>query len=173
MVDFFRENALNLVCVVAAAALIHGIFNWPKLSVLQRMVRLQFFFITLHTNEELRLPGGFVEMVEAKLHFTLTNPHFGELVLSFVVLAMLLPPLLFPLRTFLAMAPMILGVFELVAHTVGIWMFDRDVPYTPGLITAARLLAPVGGYSPDPNETARFIIHVFLDGLAASDRKTP
>jgi hypothetical protein len=45
------------------------------------------------------------------------------------------------------MAPMVLGVFELVAHTAGIWMFDRPVPYTPGLATAACLLAPVGVYS--------------------------
>jgi hypothetical protein len=42
---------------------------------------------------------------------------------------------------------MVLGVFELVAHTAGIWMFDRSIPYTPGLATAACLLFPVGAYS--------------------------
>jgi hypothetical protein len=122
-------------------------FGRTRLPTLQRLVGLQFFFVFLHITEELRFPGGFVEMVEAKLHFTPTNPHLGDLVLSAVVLVMFVPPLLFPRRTFLAMVPMVLGVFELVAHTAGIWMFDRAVPYAPGLATALCLLFPVSVYS--------------------------
>jgi hypothetical protein len=45
------------------------------------------------------------------------------------------------------MVPMVLGVFELVMHTAAIWMFNRKIPYTPGLATAAFLLFPVGFYS--------------------------
>lgn len=60
---------------------------------------------------------------------------------------MFAPPLLLPRRAFLAMVPMVLGVFELVAHAAGIWMFDRSIPYTPGLATAACLLFPVGAYA--------------------------
>jgi hypothetical protein len=143
---FLMGHLLDLVTLVAVGALVYVALNWSKLPVLQRLVALQFFFIAVHVNEEMRFPGGFVEMVEHKLNFTLTDPHFGELVLSVVILTMFVPALLFPGRVFLAMAPMVLGVFELVAHTAGIWMFDRDFPYTPGLVTAACLLAPVGAY---------------------------
>jgi hypothetical protein len=140
-------NALYLLGAASAATLIYVLADWRRRPVLQRLVSLQFFFVFLHIMEESRFPGGFSEMVEAKLNFTLTNPHFGEFVLSTVVLLMFVPPLLFPRRTFLAMAPMVLGVFELVAHTAAIWMFDRPTPYTPGLATAACLLFPVGAYS--------------------------
>ncbi len=140
-------NLLNIVSVAGLAAILYVLVNWSRLPILQRMVGLQSFFIVLHITEELRVPGGFVEMIEAKLDFTLTNPHLGEFVLSIVVLTMFVPAFLFPRRTFLVMVPMVLGVFELVMHTAGIWMFDRDIPYTPGLATAACLLAPVGVYS--------------------------
>lgn len=147
MSGFLLGNVLNILSVAAAGVLIYVLVNWSRLPILQRMVGLQFFFVILHITEELRFPGGFVEMVQAKLHFTPANPHFGDLVLSTVVLIMFVPPLLFPRRTFLAMVPMVLGVLELVAHTAGIWMFDRKIPYTPGLATAACLLFPVGVYS--------------------------
>jgi hypothetical protein len=140
-------NALYLLGATSAATLIYVLADWRRRPVLQRLVSLQFFFVFLHIMEESHFPGGFSEMVEAKLNFTLTNPHFGELVLCTVVLILFVPPFLFPQRSFLAMAPMVLGVFELVAHAAGIWMFDRDVPYTPGLATAACLLAPLGAYS--------------------------
>jgi hypothetical protein len=147
MSDLLMANALTILSVAAAGVLIYIVTNWSRLPILQRLVGLQFFFVVLHITEELRFPGGFMEMVQAKLHFTPTNPHFGDLVLSVVVVLMFIPPLLFPRRTFLAMVPMVLGIFELVAHTAGIWMFDREIPYTPGLATAACLLFPTGVYS--------------------------
>jgi Protein of unknown function with HXXEE motif len=147
MGEFLAANMLNIVSVVAIAALIYVLIKWSRLPVLQRMVGLQFFFVILHINEEMRFPGGFLEMVEAKLHFTPANPHFGEVVLAIIVQIMFVPPLLFPRRTFLAMVPMVLGVVEVIAHTAGIWMFDRPIPYTPGLATAVCLLLPVSIYS--------------------------
>jgi hypothetical protein len=137
MMDLLAENLINLLSLAGVAVLVYVLARWSRLRVLQRLVGLQFFFVVVHINEEMRFPGGFVEMIERKLNFTLTNPHFGELVLCTVVLILFVPPFLFPQRSFLAMAPMVLGVFELVAHAAGIWMFDRDVPYTPGLATAA------------------------------------
>ncbi|WP_160172184.1 HXXEE domain-containing protein [Cupriavidus metallidurans] len=147
MTELLMSNLINIVSALGFAAFIFVLARWSGIPILQRMVGIQFFFVALHINEELRIPGGFVEMVEERLHFTLVNPHFGELVLSAVVLLMFGPPLLFPRRIFLTMVPMVLGVFEFVMHTLGIWMFDRHVPYTPGLATATCLLLPVGVYS--------------------------
>lgn len=140
-------NALNVLTVAAVAVLFYVVVNWSRLPLLRGMVGLQFFFVILHILEEQRFPGGFVEMVQEKLHFTPANLHFGDLLLSAVVLVMFVPALLFPRRTFLVMVPMVLDVLELVAHTAGIWMFDRKVPYTPGLAIAAFLLFPVSVYS--------------------------
>jgi hypothetical protein len=147
MTEFLLGNVLNLLGVASVATLIYVLANWRRLPVLQRLVGLQFFFVFLHIMEEQRFPGGFLEMLQAKLNFTATDPHFGDLVLSAAVVVMFVPALLFPRRTFLAMVPMVLGIFELVAHTAGIWMFDRTPPYTPGLATAAGLLFPAGAYS--------------------------
>ena len=111
MTEFLMANTLNILSVAAVSALIYVLINWARLPLLQRMVGLQFFFVILNITEEMRFPGGFLEMVEAKLHFTPANPHFGELVLSAIVLIMFVPPFLFPRRTFLVMVPMVLGVF--------------------------------------------------------------
>ncbi len=147
MMDFLYANIHNMVTILATGTLVYILLRWSTLPILQRMVGLQFFFVVIHTWEELRYPGGFIEMVQAKLNFTLLNPHFGELVLSVLILVIFIPPLLFPRRTFLVMVPMLLGVLEVVAHTAAIKMFDMDIPYSPGLVTAVLLMLPVSIYS--------------------------
>ncbi|WP_164844718.1 HXXEE domain-containing protein [Brucella pituitosa] len=138
---------MNVLYLAGAAASVYLAYNWSRLPVLRRMLFLQFIFILLHTIEELRWPGGFVEMVSDKLHFTLASHQLGDVVLASLILIMFLPPLLLPRLKFLAMVPMVLGVLEFVTHTAAIWMFDRPMPYTPGLVTATLLLMPVGVYS--------------------------
>lgn len=147
MTEFLYANVHNILTILASGTLVYVLLKWSSLTILQRMVGLQFFFVVVHTWEELRFPGGFVEMVQEKLNFTLMNPHFGELVLSVIVLIMFIPPLLFPRRTFLAMVPMMLGVLEVVAHSLATRMFDSVIPYSPGLISAVVLMLPVSVYS--------------------------
>jgi hypothetical protein len=55
-------------------------------------------------------------------------------------------PLFFPRVPFLAMAPMMLGNLEVVAHTGAIWMFHLESFYSPGLATAVFVLMPVSIY---------------------------
>lgn len=102
-------NALYLAGVAAAVYLA---YNRSRLSILRRMLFLQFIFVLLHTIEKLRWPGGFVEMVSDKLHFTLASHQFGDVVLASLILIMFLPPLLLPRLKFLAMVPMVLGCWS-------------------------------------------------------------
>jgi hypothetical protein len=146
MTDFLLGNTPIFLFLLASAVMIYTARNWSSLPVLRRLTALQFLFVTMHILEELRF-GGFVELVQKKLHFTLENPHFGELVLGVIVLIIFLPPLLFPRVAFLAMVPMLLGVMELLAHTVAAFtMSDTRIPYSPGLVSAVVLLFPVSVY---------------------------
>ena len=144
--EFLYANVHNFLTILAAATLVYTLWKWSSMRVLQRLVALQFVFVVMHTWEELRIPGGFVEMIQAKLNFTLLNPHFGELVLATIILIIFIPPLLFPRRTFLLAVPMLLGVLEVVAHLLATRMFDSVIPYSPGLLTAVVLMLPVSIY---------------------------
>lgn len=135
-----------LLVLVATGVTLHAARNWKSLPLLRRMVALQFLFISLHILEEHF--GGFVDMVQAHLHFTLRNRTAGNLITAVLVLVTFLPPLIVPRNVYLAMAPMLLGVLELVAHTLaGFTMSDTPIPYSPGLVTAALLLFPVSVFS--------------------------
>jgi hypothetical protein len=140
-------NLPYFLFLLAAGVMIHAARNWSSLPVVRRMTALQFLFVTVHILEEMRF-GGFVEMMQEKVHFTLQNPHFGEAVLAAIVLIVFVPPLLFPQHAFLAMVPMLLGILEVIAHTVAAFtMSDTAFPYSPGLVTAVVLLFPVSVYT--------------------------
>lgn len=144
--EFLYANVHSILTILAIGTLAYTLWKWSSLRVLQRLVALQFVFTVVHTWEELRIPGGFTEMIQAKLNFTLLNPHFGELVLATIILIIFIPPLLFPRRTFLFAVPMLLGVLEVVAHSLATRMFDSVIPYSPGLVTAVVLMLPVSIY---------------------------
>jgi hypothetical protein len=48
---------------------------------------------------------------------------------------------------FLAISPMMLGILEVLAHLAAIKMFNRKRFYSPGLVTAALELLPMGIYT--------------------------
>ena len=58
MMDFLTSHLLDVRLAAGIAALIYVVVRWSRLEFLQRMLGLQFCFVTPHTTEELRLPGG-------------------------------------------------------------------------------------------------------------------
>lgn len=109
----FPFAARPMLTEVAAGAMIHAVRNWTSLlDVTARSATCNSAAISIrhrHIIEEFRFVG-FDEMMQRKVHFTLQNPHFGEFVLSVLVLIIFLPPLLFSRHPFLAMLPMLLDM---------------------------------------------------------------
>lgn len=137
---------LPLFSLLAVFVLGYTLVSWSSISVAQRMLGLFAFAITLHLWEEGRFPGGFTEMIAEKLHFKPDDLHFGQIITSCYVIFIVFIPLLFPGVTFLVLAPMLLGILEVVAHTAAIKMFGRRY-YSPGLATAVVVLLPISIYT--------------------------
>jgi Protein of unknown function with HXXEE motif len=147
MSGFLTRNSLYLVSATAAIVGVCTVLRWPELPVLSRMVGLFFVGLVAHVWEENRFPGGFAEMIAAKLHFTAKSKQFGEAITMALVVCIAFVPLFFPQFTFLLLAPMLLGVLEAVMHTAMIRVFHLKRPYSPGLATALFILLPISAYS--------------------------
>ncbi|HBX69707.1 MAG TPA: hypothetical protein DEH25_10115 [Chloroflexi bacterium] len=147
MKNFFVRNSLYLLTALAAAVAFFLIWNWSALPVLQRMVGLLFIALTLHEWEEFRLPGGFAEMITSNLNFSLIELDSAKLLVAAAVSVIAFVPLFFPQVVWLAMAPVLLGIFENVAHFGAIKLFKRERFYTPGMATAFFLMLPISVYS--------------------------
>ncbi|WP_042662807.1 HXXEE domain-containing protein [Haloferax sp. ATB1] len=143
IVDSIVENNLYLVTGLGVIVAAWVLLNWSTLPLLQRLVGLFFVATVLHLWEEGKIPGGFTDLIAEQLDFVSDNQHFGEIITVTYVLFITLVPLFFPQVVFLAMAPMMLGVVEVVAHLAMIRMFDLDRFYSPGLLTAVFLMLPI------------------------------
>lgn len=147
MKRFIVENNLYLITGLGIIIAIITVVNWSSISATQQMVGLFFPAIVLHLWEESKFPGGFTEMITKTLNFTASNRHFGEIVTVSYVLFITLIPLFFPNVAWLSMAPMMLGIVEVVAHLAAIKMFNLKKFYSPGLVTSVVLLLPISIYA--------------------------
>lgn len=135
----------NLLTVLGVSIAIYTLINWGEMPVLQRLLGLFLFGIILHVWEESRLPGGFTDMITKKLNFTQKNPFFGEFVTGLYILIIAFVPFFFHNITFLVIAPMMLGILEVLAHLVAIKMTESRRFYSPGLFTT--VLLPISVYA--------------------------
>lgn len=147
MKNFILKNTFYIVTVLGIITGLYTLINWSSMPVLQRMDGLFFLGITLHIWEESKYPGGFTEMITRKLNFTQRDPYFGEFITGLYILLIVFIPLFFPNIIFLAMAPMLIGILEVVAHLAAIKMFDMKRFYSPGLLTAVVVLLPISIYT--------------------------
>jgi Protein of unknown function with HXXEE motif len=146
MSGFVIRHSLHLVTVLGIGVAIYVGTNWVEMPVVQRIVGLSFVALIAHVWEEFRFPGGFAEMVTARLNFALADPQVAKLIVVAYILYLAFVPLFFPGVIWLSMAAMLLGVLEPVFHVAAIKLFHQKNFYSPGLITAAGLLLPVGAY---------------------------
>ena len=131
--QFILRNNLNLMALLGAGVAVYLAFFWPDMLVMQRTVGLLFVALVLHVWEEMRYPGGFPEMMMSRLNFAIPNRHAAKAIVDGYVLYLVFVPLFFPHVIWLAMASMLLGVLEAVAHTAEIKLFRLKHPYSPRL----------------------------------------
>jgi hypothetical protein len=134
------------MALIAAGVAVYFAAYWADMPAMQRTTALFFVAAVLHVWEEMRYPGGFPEMMMSRLNFAIPNRHAAEAIVAGYVLYLVFIPLFFPHVVWLAMASMLLGVLEAVAHTAEIWLFRLKHYYSPGLVTAIVLLLPISIY---------------------------
>lgn len=105
-------------------------------------------FIMLHEWEETRWPGGFFELMSGPMGVDLTKVDMGKCHLPTKVLILVFStvPLIYDEVMVIIFVPIILMLFELFVHIMGIFVHKMKKPYTPGLVTAI-LMGIWGTYS--------------------------
>ena len=140
---FMDKYSIWLSTVVGIGVAVFLIINWDSAPITQKIVGLYFIAISLHEWEEMRLPGGFVDMCTSNLGFELKNPGAAKLMLFCAEMLVAFIPLFFPHVYWLCAAPIILGYIETLAHLLATRMNPKHRFYSPGMITALFAMLPI------------------------------
>jgi hypothetical protein len=143
LVRFVADYAIELLSVVGVGVAIFLVINWGTISLNQRLLCLMFLALVLHEWEEMRCPGGFIEIMASTFGIRHPVPKTARLGVEAYILVVVFVPIFFPTVGWMFMAPMFLGLFEAFIHTVGIKITHRHHPYTPGMATAVVLMLPI------------------------------
>lgn len=158
-----RRNWYSIGAVVAVGALIYLIFAWSSLSVLQRLLLLNFVAMLLHQFEEYRWPGGFPAVWNLGIQESATPDRYPANANSVMIVNLFFPyafcliPVFFPQLIWLGLAPMLMGFGQFAVHAI---MINRKLRtwYNPGLATVLLLFIPLD---------IAYIIHIQSNGLAS------
>ncbi len=147
MLKFILRNNLYLMAALGLGVAIYLALNWSSTPVLQRMTGLFFIALVMHLWEEGRFPAASWRWSRNICTSRRPTSISGEVDFAVLVLIIGFVPLFFPHVPFLAMAAMILGLLEAVAHVAVIRIFRLKHFYSPGMVTAVVVLLPISLYT--------------------------
>ena len=135
-----KKYNLEILTVIFFGMIIMCIVFCKDLGSIQKIMLGYMFLFTLHEWEEMRIPGGFADLM---VKFFGVKVNSEQIAVAHIPVAVLLLVITFvPFFTqlpILALVPIYLGLFEAFIHIVGIKLHKMDKPYTPGMATAIIL----------------------------------
>lgn len=146
MSGFIDKHGIWLSTIVAIGVAMFLALNWETAPMTQKLVGIYFIAISLHEWEEMRFPGGFVDLVTSNMGLELKNPGMAKAALFVAEMVVAFIPLFFPQVIWLCMAPLVLGYVEALAHLLAIRMNSHHRFYSPGMVTAIFVMLPVSIY---------------------------
>ena len=137
MKQFILKNNFWIMETLGLAVLLVLLFCWNSLVPTQRISGMFFVAIVLHVIEEMKLPGGFVDMVVKFTGMPVVNMDVPKFYLSLLIIYMALVPMFFPRVAFMGAAPLFLGVIEIFAHLLAAAKMNESHKfYSPGMVTS-------------------------------------
>lgn len=145
MEEFMRKYSFWLTSLLGVVALIILIVGWQQVDMLHKLPIMYIVALALHETEELKLPGGFIELVTDMTGLQLKNLGMAKFgLLMFTLYATVLPAFLagwvWPI-----MSTLFIGIVEIIMHLVAA-RINKERFYSPGLITAVFVQFPVAVY---------------------------
>ncbi len=119
--------------------------QWESLEVLQRIVGIYCIALACHEWEELKFPGGFVELVTGMTGIEIKNLGIAKFGLFLLTIYATVVPMFLTSWVWPAMMTIVLGYIETVEHLLAARV-NREKFYSPGMITAIILQLPVSIY---------------------------
>lgn len=146
-----RRHWYNIGIAVAILAGIYLVFAWSEISILQRLLILNFIAILIHQFEEYGLPGGEPTIMNIILQNSDTPDRFPLNQNSAMITNLLatyvfyLVPVFLPNVIWLGLAPMIFGMGQFIVHGI---VTNKKLKsfYNPGLGAVVLLHIPLAVY---------------------------
>ena len=140
MWKFMKHYALEIYTVVAMLLITLVALFMDNLTVIQQFAVWVSFLCILHEWEEGRFPGGFLDLISKhvlQMDIDMETKLGSRLITAVFIFTISLVPFFMGDRIpMFAVAMACFCIFEGIIHIVGIKIFQREKPYTPGLVTA-------------------------------------
>ena len=143
MEKFMEKYSVWFTTALGIFAVVFLIINWNATPMLKKIVLFYMISLACHEWEELKLPGGFVELVLRITGFKLKKPGSAKLALFIITLYATILPFLFYDKVFLVLMPVLVGIVEIIAHLLSAKVNPEKKFYSPGMITAVFIQFPV------------------------------
>ena len=136
---FVKYYSLELYTVLSLLLIaLSAIFVTP--DVIQKFTLAYIFLFVLHEWEEGHYPGGFIDLITGLLgggvEVSEETKKGSRLYTGIYLLALTFIPYFVHSYAWLILPAVFLGLWEGIVHVLGIKIFQRKRPYTPGMITA-------------------------------------
>lgn len=141
--NWFIKNSLYITSAIGIIVLCITIIFWNSMSMTQRMIGIYYFLIAAHEWEEMKFPGGFVEMVISLTGMPVKDMTIPKFCLFLFTVYMLLVPYCIPEVHWLVIGPLVLGIIEPVVHIIVGKVNPNSRIYSPGLITSVLFMVPI------------------------------
>jgi hypothetical protein len=145
MEKFMNKYGIWITSIMGIAALVWLLTGWNTLSTVQKLPILYTAALAVHEIEELRLPGGFVELATSMTGITIKNIGMAKLGLLLFTIYATVVPAFTAIYIWPVMATLLIGFIEIFAHLAAARVNAKRF-YSPGLITALLVQFPVAVY---------------------------
>ena len=137
--SFFITSLLGIIAVI-------GLFiGWDGMDMLKKLPIIYIVALAVHEIEELKFPGGFVEMVTAMTGLKLKKLGLAKFGLLMFTLYATIIPIFISGYVWPVMATLFIGIIEIFAHLAAARVNPRKF-YSPGMLTAIVVQFPVAVY---------------------------
>jgi hypothetical protein len=145
MEKFMRKYSFVLTSALGIAAVIILIVTWNTLPMITKLPLMYIVALAIHEIEELKIPGGFVELVTSMTGVEIKNIGVAKFGLFVFTLWATIVPALTSNLVWTVMSTMLIGIIEIFAHLAAA-RINKDRFYSPGMITAVFVQFPLAVY---------------------------
>lgn len=145
MDKFMKKYSFLLTSLLGVIAVMWLVIGWKDMDMLRKLPIIYIAALAVHEIEELKFPGGFVELVTAMTGLKLKKLGLAKLgLLMFTLYATIIPAFISG-YVWPVMATMFIGIIEIFAHLAAARVNPKKF-YSPGMLTAVIVQFPVAVY---------------------------
>ncbi len=145
MDKFMKKYSFFLTSLLGVIAVIWLVIGWGEMDMLRKFPIIYIVALAVHEIEELKFPGGFVELVTAMTGLKLKKLGLAKFgLLMFTLYATIIPAFISG-HVWPVMATLFIGIIEIFAHLAAARVNPKKF-YSPGMLTAIVVQFPVAAY---------------------------